>query len=115
MQLAGGEWVLGVQIQQFENPRDSEIRNGLYCCCDFDVLCQESLSDLQMCVHTQSNHRCDNYFVVYARACSYNSTCSYTKPHRQRSDDISNQLVRINLETGLSEKVHNKSIITYQI
>ena len=64
--MASSEWVLGVQIQHFENVYGSEIINGQFCCCDDgssdnDVsICKENITDQQMC--KDSDNPCDNYF-----------------------------------------------------
>ena len=72
--------MLGVQIQHFENKHNVEIRNGEYCCCDdpYNKKCWENIIDLNgMC--SNSDYRCETYFVLYVRKCPYNSTCTDTK------------------------------------
>ena len=43
VQVASSEWVLGVQIQHFENLCNVEIKDGKYCCCDKDELCANNI------------------------------------------------------------------------
>ena len=84
VQVASSEWVLGVQIQHFENMYNAEIRNDLYCCCDDHFReCKENITDLiQNGTCFNSDHRCETYFVLYVRECSYNSICSDTEIYR---------------------------------
>ena len=53
------DWVLGIQILQFENLFNYEMRNGSRCCCD-DPLCVEGEAELEDC-----RNRCDMYFATY--------------------------------------------------
>ena len=114
LQVASSEWVLGVQIQHFENVYSSEIRNGLFCCCDDDgSLCKENIIDLQMCKLSATYNPCDTYFLVYVRDCLYNSTCNYTK-YSQLNDDASliQLVLPIPLEMELSENVRSGLLCT---
>ena len=115
LQVASSEWVLGVQIQHFENPNDYEIRNGLFCCCDNNnaMMCKESTSDPLMCVRSENYHGCDNYFLVYIRDCLYNSTCNYTQIYQLKDDTTLFQLIlAIPLEMDLSENVRSELLCT---
>ena len=103
LQVTNSEWVLGVQIQHFENVYGLEIRNSHFCCCDDgtdnddddqnDVsLCVRNITDLQMCKNSTAYNPCDTYFLVYVRDCLYNSTCNYTQTYQLKNDTTLIQL-----------------------
>ena len=67
-QVASGDWMLGVQIQNFENYLNAE-RNGTgYCCCDEVDACSETIKAFN------SKHNCTSecqiYFVVHLLTCT---------------------------------------------
>ena len=112
MQVASSEWVLGVQIQHFENMYNAEIIDGKYCCCDDDdVMCQEDITYLGMCRISQPNQACDSYFRVYVRVCLNNGTCSVTKSYQLNGVITSLNQVVLNIpisEPELSNQVRIK-------
>ena len=117
LQVASSEWVLGVQIQHFENMYGSEIEGGLFCCCDDSrtdlSMCKENVTDLPMCKNSATYNPCDTYFLVYVRECLYNSTCNYTQQYRLNNDTTLIQLIlTIPLEMEWSENVRSESLCT---
>ena len=88
MQVASSEWVLGVQIQHFENLYNVEIKDGSYCCCDNpEVECSQSITDLQgLCYDPNLIRVCEQYFLVHVKDCSYNSTCTVSQTYQLRID-----------------------------
>ena len=112
MQVASSEWVLGVQIQHFENMYNAEIRDGKYCCCDRnDVVCQADIILLGTCIISQPEHGCDPYFRVYVRACLNNGTCFVTESYQLNGVITSLNQVVLNIpisEPELSNQVRIK-------
>ena len=111
MQVASSEWVLGVQIQHFENMHNAEISNGNYCCCDDPYKeCWKNITDLNgMCFNLP--YRCQTYFVLYVRECPYSSTCSDTEFYRLNVAHTSLQHLVLYMpleESGLSNNVRIK-------
>ena len=62
VQEASSEWVLGIQIQQFENPLNALWRDGILCCCDNQV-CEGNLGLTNFL--TPCTAECDTYFKVH--------------------------------------------------
>ena len=87
VQVASSEWVLGVQLQHFENPKNAAWRLDKYCCCDiFPLVCEPTITSLdqQMCTD-----ECETHFVIHVRDCPYNQTCSVTKRYElEEYDDL---------------------------
>ena len=113
VQVASSEWVLGVEIQHFENLYDAEIRDGVFCCCDNrdTTLCKENIIEMEVCVHSETIHGCDHYFLVYVRDCPYNSACTVTKHYRLNTTTTLVQLtciLAITLEMKMIENVRIK-------
>ena len=77
VQVASSEWVLGVNIQHFENMFNAEIRSGNYCCCDDGVTpCGETIDAVKPMTCTTV---CHPYFVVHFQACPSIKTCYVAK------------------------------------
>ena len=74
VQVSSSEWVLGVEIQHFENVYNAEIRNGMYCCCDAAAPCGGTIDAIQPMTCTIA---CDPYIVIYFQACI--QTCYVAK------------------------------------
>ena len=76
VQAASSEWVLGVQMQHFENNYNAEIRNGMYCCCDeASIPCGGGIDDVKAMTCTL---KCHPYFVIHFLACPI-ETCYVAK------------------------------------
>ena len=80
MQVAGTEWFLGVQIQNFENFYNAEmILGNNYCCCDSFEECRQNTADLQGICMT---HSCQPYFLIHIRDNSCDGMCSLDKTYQ---------------------------------
>ena len=82
VQVASGEWVLGIEIQQFVNSLNATMKNGKYCCCDIAASCREVASALGKCPA-----QCDTTFLIHIPACdtemcpsSWQSVIIYDSP-----------------------------------
>ena len=78
MQVVSSEWVLGVQIQHFDNPNNAAFLNNPNdpCCCDVNPHKCASATVLNK---TLCYDECETYFVILVRDCPYNKTCSNEK------------------------------------
>ena len=77
MQVSSSEWVLGVQIQHFENKYNAEIRQNMYCCCDdSDIPCGASIDAVKSMTCTTT---CQPLYVVYFQACPSTEMCYIAK------------------------------------
>ena len=84
IQVAGIEWILGVQIQRFDNLYNAEIRNGEYCCCDSSRdPCEERVMDLSG--RCNGANSCQHSFFVRFQRCLDSSTCLDIKSYRLRN------------------------------
>ena len=75
MQVVSGEWVLGIQVQEFEILFNFEIRNGEYCCCDIPPPEVECSSDLTALDSDACNSVCLSYLETRVEVCFSNLTC----------------------------------------
>ena len=76
--------MLGVQIQQFQNLHNAEIRNGEYCCCD-DPLCENDI----MALENSCSPSCETYFVASLQNCASNTQCTINQTFNLEDDSIS--------------------------
>ena len=116
--VSSDEWVLGIQISQFENVLNSEIKNGMYCCCDEDH-CVEEKPSLGTC-----QNRCDNFFSMIFPFGGYDNHSATVATYPHLDSDVINRPVGwqifleqsgIKIEVGgiltfLSSALHNDLI-----
>ena len=83
MQLAKSEWFQVVQMQDFENLYNAEIRSNQYCCCDNpDVQCGNYINAVNS-ITCNTQNSCKPYYVlrVKLQGCpSTDTTCSISEP-----------------------------------
>ena len=65
--MASSDWMLGVQIQNFENYPNAERKGSQYCCCDAVHTCNETIKALNSTYNCTSE--CQIYFVVHLLNC----------------------------------------------
>ena len=87
--MASSEWVLGVQIQNFDNPKNVAWRPNIYMYCYCDVVglpCAPFLTGLDQ---EKCTDECETYFVihVHVRDCPYNEMFSVNKLYRLEDYD----------------------------
>ena len=46
VQVAKSEQLLGVQLQNFDNMFNAEIRDDKYCCCDQESTCADNIESI---------------------------------------------------------------------
>ena len=71
--------MLGVEIKEFENLYNAEIRNDEYCCCDDEYNCEENISVLRSIAMGSCPVPCQTYFVVSVQDCTSNVQCTINK------------------------------------
>lgn len=64
VQVANTQWILIVELHQFHNLYNAEIRSNAFCCCDLNKPCQSHASNLQGC-----DGYCDTQFSAYVSHC----------------------------------------------
>ena len=117
VQVASSEWFLVVQMQDFLNLYDAEIRNSYYCCCDdHDNQCAGAdINAVNNDECFQDNHYCQPYYVLHVNFQGCPSTytmCPVPEPtdssaeHKSITTSILSQL---NITFSQSElKMYNK-------
>ena len=81
VQVASSEWFLVVQIQDFENPYNFEIRKKKYCCCgDHDTTCVDPGTDIiaaNSSLKCTKQTTCQPYYALRVdfQGCSDDETC----------------------------------------
>ena len=108
LQVASSDqWVLGVQIQNFMNMHNAEVRNDNYCCCDGHFKqCRKNITDLNgMCFN--STERCEAYFVLYVRECSSQGTCTDTESYQLNPSRSSLKQLVLSIPLDTMELIKN--------
>ena len=78
MKVTSSEWLLGVQIQQFEILYNAEIRQEKFCCCDFPgSVCYGNITAWKAAV-TGCMFQCDVYYKIHIQVCPANAPCTTT-------------------------------------
>ena len=116
VQVASSEWFLVVQIQDFENMYNDDIRNNEYCCCDNTVIpCGNDINavDTTSC---NSQQTCQPYYVLHVNFQGCPSTtmmCPVPEPTDESSVEhksiTTSFLSHLNVTFSQSEsKMYNK-------
>ena len=111
MQVSSIEWILGVQIQRFDNMYNVEMTNDRYCCCDnLRGPCEDRVIDLRE--RCNDADVCQPYFLVRFKRCSDSSTCLDVESYQLRNHtdlplDQIGLYIPIDVESG--ENVKNLS------
>ena len=80
--------MLGVQIAQFQNLYNAEIKNGRYCCCD-DGPCEDDIRALKNVYMTDCTNPCETYFIVKLQDCTSNTHCTGSQTFNLEDDSTS--------------------------
>ena len=82
VQVASSEWVLGVQIQNFTNFFNAELRENMYCCCDIPDTCDSNITEFTSTYVKICTTECNTYFVAnlldYENATSYSTIDTFS-------------------------------------
>ena len=68
--MASSEWMLGVEIKEFDNPYNAEMRDNQYCCCDIPNTCRSDITALKHFANWRCTSSCKTYFVLSLQDCS---------------------------------------------
>ena len=86
--MASSEWMLGVQIQQFQSLYNAEIMaNNQYCCCDIPNTCEDNITALENIY--DCTLLCDIYFVVSLQDCNSTIHCNINQTFNLEVDPLS--------------------------
>ena len=86
MQPANCQWLLTVDLHQFINIKNAEIRRAQFCCCDMSD-CSEELKNLHSC-----SDSCDTSFIISVSHCLIPSSCLLFTPTQFNSESVLNLL-----------------------
>ena len=76
MQVTSSEWLLGIQIQQFENLYNAEIKQEQFCCCDISTSdCNGNMTLLKDAI-INCSFQCQVYYKIHIQVCPVNAICT---------------------------------------
>ena len=73
VQVASTQWILIVELQQFHNLYNAEMKSEKVCCCDSSELCVLQAADLQGC-----EGYCDIWLSADVSHCTQPYPCSFS-------------------------------------
>ena len=81
LQVASSEWMLGVEIKEFENFYNAEKMNDKYCCCDYmyEHICVDDITVLKSNAMGSCPVPCQAYLVIRVLDCTYTVQCTINK------------------------------------
>ena len=107
VQLANSQWLLTVELHQFQNLYNAEIIPGEgLCCCDTirtnNVNCKQNLTDFPKC-----GRNCDTSFSISLFPCYSSYSCLASIARECQSDSVLNlDYALVFLLTNFSNKVN---------
>ena len=102
-QVASSDWMLGVQIQNFENYLNAERKGTEYCCCDEVDTCNKTIKALDSTYNCTSE--CQTYFVVSLLSCT--NGCAPTKTFNFSDNSASDlSLLVFQIPSEQSSQIH---------